>query len=140
MQDKCNSRHDASREQLFSLHTDGKASRQMKHIFRLLTKSDLTKDILEKELFILWPDNAQWYAAEIIKVSPVHSPITWHQVQHLCCTHSFSGRSGVDCKNLSSAEGLNSLCSMHTTRSFNAVLGSVHSYTTAWSAWNTPTC
>ena len=74
MQDKCNNRHDASREQLFSFHTDAKASRQMKHIFRLLTKSDLTKDILEKELFILWPDNAQWYAAEIIKVSPVHSP------------------------------------------------------------------
>ena len=73
MKDECKSRHDASRKQLFSFHTDGKASRQMKHIFRLLTKSDLTKDILEKELFILWPDNAQWYAAEIIKVSPVHS-------------------------------------------------------------------
>lgn len=50
--------------------TDDKPLRPMKHIFRLLTKSDLTKDILEKELFILWPDNGQWYAAEIIKVSP----------------------------------------------------------------------
>ena len=48
----------------------------MKYIFRLLTKNDLTKDVLEKELYILWPDNAQWYAAEIIKVSPVHIPIT----------------------------------------------------------------
>ena len=132
MQDKCNNRHDASREQLFSFHTDGKASRQMKHIFRLLTKSDLTKDILEKELFILWPDNAQWYAAEIIKVSPVHSPITWHHTQHLCCKHSFSGRIGDDCKYLSSAEGLNSLCSVHAAWSFNAVLRFVHSCATAW--------
>ena len=49
---------------------DDKPQRQTKHIFRLLTKSDLTKEILEKELFILWPDNGQWYAAEIIKVRP----------------------------------------------------------------------
>ena len=52
------------------LSPDDKPQRQTKHIFRLLTKSDLTKDVLDKELFILWPDNAQWYAAEIIKVRP----------------------------------------------------------------------
>ena len=52
------------------LFPDGKPQRQTKLIFRLLAKSDLTKDVLEKELFILWPDNAQWYAAEIIKVRP----------------------------------------------------------------------
>ena len=131
MQDECKSRHDASKRQLFSFHTDGKASRQMKHIFRLLTKSDLTKDILEKELFILWPDNAQWYAAEIIKVSPVYSPITWHQMQHPFCRHSFNGRNGTESKYLSSAEGLDSLCSMHAAWSSNAVLGFVHSYATA---------
>ena len=112
MQDECVSRHNASKKQLFSFHTDGKASRQMKHIFRLLTKSDLTKDILEKELFILWPDNAQWYAAEIIKVSPIHFPLSRHQMQHPCCKYNFNGRSGVESKYLSSAEGLNSLC-MH---------------------------
>lgn len=52
------------------LFPDDKPQRQTKHIFRLLTKSDLTKDVLDTELFILWPDNAQWYAAEIIKVRP----------------------------------------------------------------------
>ena len=49
---------------------DDKPQRQTKHIFRLLAKSDLTKEVLDKELFILWPDNGQWYAAEIMKVRP----------------------------------------------------------------------
>ena len=44
-------------------------SRQSKHIFRPLTRKDLTKDVLKRELYILWPDNGQWYAAEIITVS-----------------------------------------------------------------------
>ena len=55
-----------------------KPQRQTKHIFRLLTKSDLTKDVLDKELFILWPDNAQWYAAEIIKVRPYPTSSSGH--------------------------------------------------------------
>jgi len=53
--------------------TDDKPLRQTKDIFRLLTKADLTKDILEEQLFILWPDNGQWYAAEITKVRPAPS-------------------------------------------------------------------
>ena len=104
----------------------------MKHIFRLLTKSDLTKDILEKELFILWPDNAQWYAAEIIKVSPVYSPITWHQMQHPSCKHSFIFKSETESKHPNSAEGLDGICSMHTTKGCNTAREQPQSCAIAW--------
>jgi hypothetical protein len=38
-------------------------------VYRLLHKNEVSKDLVNQELHILWPDNQTWYAATVTKVS-----------------------------------------------------------------------
>lgn len=42
----------------------------VKHVFRLLRKSDVSKQLVGREVFTLWPDNGMWYKGKVRKCNP----------------------------------------------------------------------
>ena len=41
--------------------------KQHKHVYRILNAKDISKKLLEREVFTVWPDNGLWYPAHIEK-------------------------------------------------------------------------
>jgi hypothetical protein len=50
-------------------------------VYRLLGKDDVRKDIVDEDVYLLWPDTNTWYKAF---VSKVRAGPTWHAAG--CCT------------------------------------------------------
>lgn len=45
-------------------------SKDVKRVFRLLRKSDVSKELVGREVFTLWPDNGMWYKGKVRKCNP----------------------------------------------------------------------
>ena len=60
------------KEAMFWLCTeedDGQKSMdQKRQVYRLLRKGEITRDLLNEDVYILWPDDGSWYQATVIKV------------------------------------------------------------------------
>ena len=41
---------------------------QKRPVYRLLRKGEITRDLLNEDIYILWPDDGSWYQATVIKV------------------------------------------------------------------------
>lgn len=64
---------------------DKKAAKPaMIEVYRLLQKNEITKDLVNAELYILWPDTSTWYEATVTKVScPSSIPLSMLVLNHL---------------------------------------------------------
>jgi hypothetical protein len=49
-----------------------KKARRKTKVFRKLKRRDITSDLLEAVVHIVWPDNGAWYGATVKQVSRQH--------------------------------------------------------------------
>jgi hypothetical protein len=44
--------------------------KRIKHVYRLLRKADVSLDLVDREVFVLWPDDGTWYRGRIEECTP----------------------------------------------------------------------
>ena len=70
---------------------------ETKYILRFLEQKDITKDLIDREVFLLWPDDGLWYPADVKKVCSWQHPPEL-QDPHVQChslSPAFNGAMGV---------------------------------------------